>query len=156
MVGPRHFRPRSIRFGRGVSPPRVIGTVVSALALGKSFDAFHQVDAGATRRFGGTGLGLAIAHRLGVSQGGSISVASQLGVGRTFTLFLPVAAPTPLLTTPATDGELLATPLITDAPPANDPRLARTWNAGAIGWRRYRPSPRPRPPAPLHVSMPSL
>jgi len=54
------------------------------------FRPFSQVDTGLTRRHGGTGLGLYISQRLAQLLGGRIDVESELDVGSTFTLSLPV------------------------------------------------------------------
>ncbi len=49
------------------------------------FDAFTQVDASTTRKFGGTGLGLSIARNLIGMMGGQLKVASRQKKGSTFT-----------------------------------------------------------------------
>jgi len=53
------------------------------------FEAFAQVDASATRKFGGSGLGLAISRRLARMMGGDVRVKSAAGRGSVFTLEVP-------------------------------------------------------------------
>jgi len=53
------------------------------------FGAFER--AVSARNFGGLGLGLFIARQNAVAHGGTISVASELGVGTTFTVELPAS-----------------------------------------------------------------
>lgn len=53
------------------------------------FDRFVQADATPTRRHGGTGLGLSISKTVIELMGGTISLASKVGIGSVFTLQIP-------------------------------------------------------------------
>lgn len=54
------------------------------------FERFYRVDKARSRHNGGTGLGLAIVAELVKSMDGRVAVNSQVGVGSTFTVTLPV------------------------------------------------------------------
>ena len=60
--------------------------------LPRVFERFYRVDKARSRELGGTGLGLSIVKHLVQKLGGSVSVASEVGRGSTFTVRLPRAA----------------------------------------------------------------
>ncbi len=65
------------------------GIGIPAEKLRTVFEPFTQVDVSRTSRKEGTGLGLAISRDLALGMGGDLRVRSHVGVGSTFTLFLP-------------------------------------------------------------------
>jgi signal transduction histidine kinase len=54
------------------------------------FQPFTQVDPSINRSYGGMGLGLTLSHHFCKLMGGEMTVASQLGSGSTFTVYLPL------------------------------------------------------------------
>jgi len=66
------------------------GRGISSSELGHIFEPFYRSPKVVDAQIHGTGLGLAVAKRIALAMGGRLSVASELNVGSTFTLHLPV------------------------------------------------------------------
>jgi signal transduction histidine kinase/DNA-binding response OmpR family regulator/ligand-binding sensor domain-containing protein len=78
-------RPESIRIDVA---DHGIGIAQENLVL--IFEEFRQVDGTLNRQYGGTGLGLSLVRKFVELQGGTLTVASEVGKGSTFTFTLPV------------------------------------------------------------------
>ncbi|WP_341503481.1 ATP-binding protein [Gallaecimonas sp. GXIMD4217] len=66
------------------------GIGMTEAACQQVFDKFRQADQSSTRRFQGTGLGLAITKSLVEAMHGTINVQSQVDVGSSFVVALPL------------------------------------------------------------------
>ncbi|MFP5257969.1 MAG: ATP-binding protein [Acidobacteriota bacterium] len=69
------------------------GIGISKEHCDRIFEPFTQVDGSLTRKYQGTGLGLAIVKRLATLMGGQVRLESQLGVGTSVVVELPLARP---------------------------------------------------------------
>jgi len=66
------------------------GIGIPAQDLNRIFEEFHRGRSANGKKYHGTGLGLAIVKRLVDLLGGSIEVSSEVNVGSTFTVTLPL------------------------------------------------------------------
>ena len=66
------------------------GIGIAANKIGDIFHKFTQADSSINRKYGGTGLGLAITKTLAEIMGGTIELTSEVGVGSTFTVVIPL------------------------------------------------------------------
>jgi len=77
------------------------GIGISGDGLERLFQPFSQIDSGLARKFEGTGLGLVMVKLLAELHGGAVGVASAVGEGSCFTVWLPLRAPEEGALTPA-------------------------------------------------------
>ena len=91
-----------IRLNAEVKPDDQIAFTVADTGIGIDpenldvvFEDFTQIDSSVQRRVRGTGLGLPLTRKLARLLGGDVTVESQLNVGSTFTVLLPLAISAP-------------------------------------------------------------
>jgi two-component system phosphate regulon sensor histidine kinase PhoR len=66
-------------FGPGIAPTHI----------DRLFERFYRIDKGRSREQGGTGLGLSIVKHIAQAHGGTVAVASEVGKGSVFSIWLP-------------------------------------------------------------------
>ncbi len=81
----------SVEAGRAIIELTDTGEGIPTRDRDRVFERFYRVDSARSRDTGGTGLGLSIVKHVAESHGGSVEVESELGVGSTFTVRLPLA-----------------------------------------------------------------
>jgi PAS domain S-box-containing protein len=81
-------------FGRKDQPLKIevndTGIGMTPQQIARLHEEFSQADSSTTRRFGGTGLGMAITRKLVDMMDGEIRVESEVGVGTTIAISLPL------------------------------------------------------------------
>ena len=68
------------------------GTGIAAREIPLLFERFHRIENARGRTHEGSGIGLALVQELVKLHGGAISVESEVGVGTTFTVSIPLGA----------------------------------------------------------------
>ncbi|MEM8918997.1 MAG: ATP-binding protein [Pseudomonadota bacterium] len=74
-------------------------------------ERFYRIDKGRSKAIGGTGLGLAIVKHITERHGGRMEINSELGVGTTVSVFLPILKPDPANTDLGQSSEKVVTNL---------------------------------------------
>ena len=112
----------TITTARGVVAVADTGRGLTGDDLPRAFERFYLYSRYGNDRPVGTGLGLAIVKELSEAMGGSVSVASAVGVGTAFTVALPAEAPATI--EPAAPTEPAARPPDSPATPPLAPPTA--------------------------------
>ena len=94
--------------------------------LPKLFERFYRVENSQGRSYEGSGIGLALVQELVKLQGGSIEVTSKVGVGTTFTVFMPLGMH-------ESDSDSKSTKHVDDGT-ENTPLHTQTYLAEAARW----------------------
>uniref|UniRef100_A0A832I6S4 histidine kinase n=2 Tax=Pseudothermotoga TaxID=1643951 RepID=A0A832I6S4_9THEM len=90
-IGDKRVKVRVTREGKhAIVAVSDTGPGIPKEALPRLFDRFYRVDKGRSRKMGGSGLGLSIVKSIVERHGGEISVNSEVGVGTTFIVKLPI------------------------------------------------------------------
>ena len=89
-----------VRVRATLSSPTMVTFSVSDTGVGIANEYLHalfrdfvQVDAPIQKRLRGSGLGLSLSKRLAIVLGGDVSVESEVGVGSTFSVTIPIQVP---------------------------------------------------------------
>ena len=110
------------------------GIGIAAEDVERLFVEFQQLEGGIAKRHEGTGLGLALTKRLAQAQGGTVGVASTLGVGSTFHAILPLRASVPAVTTIEIDAVDATAPVILVVEDSDRDREALCATLAAAGY----------------------
>jgi signal transduction histidine kinase len=127
------------------------GVGIPEAELPRLFERFHRVSSTRSRSYEGSGIGLSLVQELVKLHGGTIEVSSQVDVGTTFTVAIPlgethlssahlwreapkVSAATPTLQSTATDANIFVEEALRWLPEEG----ARDWGLGAREQERNR------------------
>ena len=84
------------------------GAGMTATDIARLFERFFRTDSAQTQHIQGTGLGLPIVKAIVEAHGGTITVKSEPGVGTSFVISLPLAAPLGMPAIPGQQDRLVA------------------------------------------------
>ncbi|MEI7731381.1 MAG: response regulator [Verrucomicrobiota bacterium] len=126
------LEPAELTPGRAVLRVQDTGIGIPEDKLDSIFEAFRQADSSTTREFGGTGLGLTISRSMVQMLGGTLTAASTVGQGSTFTIKLPIHR----------SVQSFAPAIVQPAPAAQEPASATApADSATLDRRKTKPSP---------------